>query len=239
MTFLACDFTSLSSVQAGLRGFTHSKLDILICCAGIMAQPLGTSAEGYEIHFAVNHLANALVIRTLLPHLLEATKAPNADVRIVALTSAGWRGHPAEGVQFDTVRSTQDLGVGWRWRRYGQSKLANIVYAAELARRYGREGLTAVSLHPGVVRTALVGDLSRGTKALVYVTNLGNVVSVEQGVKNQLWAAAGAEKGRLVNGAFYMPVGELAQCRLDKVAKSERFGTELWEWTEGVLKDFL
>ena len=204
-----------------------------------MAQPIGLSAEGYEIHFAVNHLANALIVRTLLPRLLEAAQAPGADVRIVMLTSVGWRAHPSGGVRFDTIRSVQDHGFGWTWRRYGQSKLANIVHAAELARRYGRDGIVAVSVHPGVVSTPLVGNLPAARKALVYAANPGNVVSPEQGAKNQLWAAAGGKRDDLVNGAFYLPVGELAQCRLDDVAKSEKFAEELWDWTEGVLREFV
>ena len=238
-TFLECDFTDLASVQAALKRFNHPKLDILICNAGVMAQPLGTSKDGYEIHLAINHLANALVIRTLLPRLLEAAKEPGADVRIVSLTSVGWRAHPAEGVQFSTARTVQNLGFAWRWRRYGQSKLANIVYAAELARRYGKNGLRAVSVHPGVVNTGLVSNLGAAHKALVYVANFGNVVGTDEGVKNQLWAAAGSKKNELVNGAFYMPVGENANSKLTAVAKSETFGTELWEWTNNVLVEFL
>ena len=238
LTFLECDFTSLASVQAALKALKHSKLDILICNAGVMAQPLGTSKDGYEIHLAINHLANALVIRTLLPKLLEAAKAPDADVRIVNLTSVAWRAHPAEGVQFSTARTTQDLGFTWKWRRYGQSKLANIVYAAELARRYGKDGLSAVSVHPGVVNTGLVSNLGAAQKALVYVTNIGNVLGTDEGVKNQLWAAAGAKQSELVNGAYYMPVGENANSKLTPVAKSETFGTELWEWTEKALAGF-
>lgn len=204
-----------------------------------MAAPLGLSADNYEIHFAVNHLANALVIRTLLPRLLDAAASPDADVRVVILTSVGWRAHPSEGVQFSSIRTTQDRGGLWTWRRYGQSKLANIVYAAELARRYERDGLRAVSVHPGVVNTGLVSNLSASKKALVYVGNFGKVVGTDEGVKNQLWAAAGARKDEIVNGAFYLPVGESAQCRLDSVAKSERFATELWDWTEEALERFL
>ena len=237
-TFLECDFTDLASVQAALKNFKHSKLDILLCNAGVMAQPLGISKDGYEIHLAINHLANALVIRTLLPKLLGAAKAPEADVRIVNLTSVGWRAHPAEGVQFSTARSTQDMGFAGKWRRYGQSKLANIVYAAELARRYGKDGLQAVSVHPGVVKTGLVSNLGAAQKALVYVTNLGNVIGTDEGVKNQLWAVAGAKQSELVNGAYYMPIGENANSKLTPVAKSETFGKELWKWTDKALSGF-
>ena len=84
----------------------------------------------------------------------------------------------------------------------GQSKLANIIYASELAYRYGGGGLSVVSMHPGVVNTSLVSKLSVGHKALVNVANFGYTVGTDEGVKHQLWAAAEAQKSNLVNGAF-------------------------------------
>ncbi|KAK9385148.1 hypothetical protein V1515DRAFT_292236 [Lipomyces mesembrius] len=66
------------------------------------------------------------------------------------------------------------LGVAGQWLRYGQSKLANILYAAELARRY--PNVTTLSVHPGVIATGLVGNLPPLNKGLVYLTNLGRVL---------------------------------------------------------------
>lgn len=68
---------------------------------------------------------------------------------------------------------------------------------------------------------------------------MGKVVTPEEGVKNQLWAVAGAKREALVNGAFYMPVGQNAQRKLTKMGKSESFAKEVWEWTDGALKEFL
>ena len=201
-----------------------------------MAQPMGVSKDGYEIHFAINHLGNALIIKHLLPVMLKTAEQPGSDVRIVSLTSVGWRTHPSEGVQFSTIKSTQDLGRLWHWRRYGQSKFANIVYAAELARHH--PSITSTSVHPGVVNTGLVENLGTMHKALVYVANLGNVVKVEEGCLNQLWAAAGGRKEEVVNGAFYMPVGVESQNKLDAKAKDKEFATELWEFTETTLESF-
>ena len=76
--------------------------------------------------------------------------------------------------------------------RYGQSKLANILYAAELARRYPQ--ITSLSIHPGVISTGLVGNLSTLNKVFVYVTNLGKLTAPSDGIQNQLWAATG-DKG--------------------------------------------
>ena len=97
-----------------------------------------------------------MLIKQLLPILLKSAEDPKSDVRIILLTSVGWRGHPKGGIQFSTLNTVQDSLLG-RWVRYGQSKLANIVYAAEIARRYPT--ITCLSVHPGVVATDLVSNL--------------------------------------------------------------------------------
>ena len=118
MTFLEMDMGSLSTVKAALKRFTHDRLDILMCNAGIMASPAGLSKDGFEIQFAINHLGNAMVIQQLLPVLKKTAEEPGSDVRMIALTSTGWRGHPRGGILFDEVRTTQE-GVAGSWIRYG------------------------------------------------------------------------------------------------------------------------
>ena len=117
-----------------------------------------------------------------------------------------------------------------------QSKLANILYAAELARQY--PNITTVSIHPGVVETGLVTNMQFADRVMVYIPNwLMNVpiLKPEEGCHNQLWAAVGAKKNELVNGAFYVPVGIMCNDKLDKTARDEKLAKELWTWTEKVL----
>jgi NAD(P)-dependent dehydrogenase (short-subunit alcohol dehydrogenase family) len=235
LTFLQCDFASLADTKAGMQRFGHDRLDVLICNAGVMALPAETSKDGYEIQFATNHLAHALLIKLLLPTILR-TAQQGGDVRIVTLTSVGWRGYPKGGVAFKTLKSKQDFGALGPWRRYGQSKLANILYAAELARRHPQ--LTSVSTHPGVVATDLVNTLGVRDKLMVYAGNKWKLNTEKEGVLNQLWAATKAEKAKLVNGAFYMPVGIVAQDKLDKTATSQKLAADLWEWTEQALGEY-
>ncbi|KAJ9143489.1 NAD(P)-binding protein [Pleurostoma richardsiae] len=238
LTFLEMDMTSLASVKAATKRFVHDRLDILMCNAGIMASPPGLSKDGFEMQFAVNHLGNAMVIQQVLPVLLRTAALPGADVRVVSLTSTGWRGHPKGGVLFDEVRTTQD-GIGGSWIRYGQSKLANIVYAAELARRY--PSILTVSVHPGVVETGLVTNLDPVRKAFVYAANFvqgTSIMKTEQGCYSQLWVAAGGKRDEMLNGAFYMPVGVLSNDKLDKTAKSQELAKRLWDWTADVLAKY-
>lgn len=137
---------------------------------------------------------------------------------------------------FDTLKTPQDRAFG-PWLRYGQSKLANIVYAAELARRYPQ--LTCVSVHPGVVDTGLISDLGVFNRAFVKVGQFGkSYLTQEEGALSQLWVAAGGVKKEIVNGGFYVPVGVLSNDTLDEVAKSETFATRLWNWTEEALDGY-
>ena len=235
VTFLECDLASLDSVERAAKRFTSAsqRLDILMCNAGVMALPPGLTKDGYEIHFGTNHLGHALLIKLLLPTMLRTADTPNSDVRIVCLSSLAYLGHPLSGIAFKDLRTTQDMIVGGLWIRYGQSKLANILYAAELARRYPQ--ITSVSIHPGTYSTGLIQNLAPLKKALVYVTNLGNVKTPADGVWNQLWAATG-NRAEITNGEFYEPVG--APGRHDSKSKSQALANELWEWTEKELQGY-
>ena len=118
ITFVEMDLTSLASVKAAAKMFTHNRLDLLMCNAGIMASPPALSKDGYEIQFATNHLGHAMLIKQLLPIMITTANGPDSDVRIVSLTSDGWKGHPADGVTFSSIRTTQDTFFG-SWARYG------------------------------------------------------------------------------------------------------------------------
>lgn len=120
-----------------------------------------------------------------------------------------------------------------------QSKLANILFTRELARRH--PSITAVVVHPGVVGTGLVANQGLLNRLFVHATNRiagASILTPEKGCWNQVWAAAAAGKGDLASGGFYMPVGHLADDQLDKCATDDRLAGELWRWTEDVLAGF-
>lgn len=206
-----------------------------MCNAGIMAQPPSLTKDGYEVQFGTNHLGHALLIRRCLP-LLQRTAEESSDARIVILSSLAFRGHPHGGIVFSDLKTVQHFtacALG-PWIRYGQSKLANLLYARELARRY--PAITCVSIHPGVVSTGLVENQTRGNRAFIYVTNIGQLMKPEEGAYNQLWAAT-ARKEELVNGGFYEPVGVLG--KLHRAAGDDALAEKLWEWTEEALGEYL
>jgi NAD(P)-dependent dehydrogenase (short-subunit alcohol dehydrogenase family) len=235
-TFIECDLASLTSVKTAAEHFAnqHSTLDILMCNAGIMALPPGQTADGYELQFGTNHLGHALLIKKLLP-LLEASANADASPRIVLLTSMGWRMHPCGGIIFDKLKTEQDMAFGGPWLRYGQSKLANLLYARELAKRF--PGITSVSVHPGVVQTGLVNDLRIKEKLFVYATTWWMILQPHEGAFSQTWAAT-VDKAKIRNGGYYEPVGKWEDGKLNSTARDGALSERLWDWTEEALRGF-
>lgn len=261
VTFIECDLARLASVQAAADKVLAlvDRLDVLVCNAGIMAQPAALSPDGYEIHFATNHLGHALLTLKLLP-LLEQTSTttpttttpPQNRARIIIVSSTAWKsGAPPGGIIFDALKTPQELGPGGRWLRYGQSKLANLLWARELAARHPR--VLSLSVTPGVVATGSVAAFGLADRLLVYVANLGRVKKPEEGAWNLLWAVGVAVEGggdrvgdgvgdavgdAVQGGGFYEPVGALSALQ-SKASRDPALAGRLWEWTLAELKPFL
>ncbi|KAJ5111441.1 hypothetical protein N7532_001976 [Penicillium argentinense] len=236
VTFVECDLASLSSVREAAEAFISqtTQLDILMCNAGIVAQPPSLTMDGYELQFGTNHLGHALLIRKFLPLLQESAKEGN-DARIVILTSDVWMIHPKGGIVFDKLKTVQHYWFGGPWRRYGQSKLANLLYARELSRRYPE--IISVSVHPGMVATNMLAGSGYITRALIYAMSRGKVLTPDKGAYNQVWAAT-TSREKIKNGMYYEPVGQLAQKKLDKTARANSLAARLWDWTDEALRAF-
>ncbi|KAG4429924.1 hypothetical protein IFR05_014585 [Cadophora sp. M221] len=231
--FIECDLGSLASVSKAANEIASStdRLDLLFCNAGILGAPPGLTADGYEIHFGVNHLGHALLIKKLLPTLLN-TATFQLDVRVVITASDGYRFHASEGIIFRDLRTTQlnlsvlsSLGGKDSWRRYSQSKLANIVYTVELARQY--PAIKFVAVHPGVCDTTMTPAWVKGNAISRKLFVPGGLKTPEEGAHNQLWAATGKA---VTSGEYYEPVGIVGH-RTPK-STDDKLRNELWEWTQ-------
>ncbi|KAF1834562.1 NAD(P)-binding protein [Decorospora gaudefroyi] len=234
---LPLDLTSFSSIADAAQTLKRqeSRLDVLINNAGIMASPYSTTKEGYEIQFGTNHMGHALLTKLLLPIMLETAKKPGADVRIVSLSSMGHYITGKKGIEFDQAALEKEN----TWRRYGSSKLANILFARSLAIEY--PSITSVSLHPGVILTDLFSNMRTNVflKMGLWIYGLlafflpGHYKSPEGGALNSTWCAT-VERSKLENGAFYTPVG--VNNKGSGWARDEGLRKKLWEWTEGELE---
>ncbi|XP_065809141.1 retinol dehydrogenase 13 [Labrus bergylta] len=140
------DLASLQSVRDLAKEVQENedRLDILINNAGIMMCPKWTTEDGFEMQFGVNHLGHFLLTNCLLDLLKKSTPS-----RVVIVSSlAHEKGH----IHFDDINLDKDYK---REGSYRQSKLANVLFCRELAARLQGTGVTAYSLHPGVIRTEL------------------------------------------------------------------------------------
>ncbi len=204
--FLELDLASMNSVRTAARSFANSgrDLDILINNAGIGVNRRGLTEDGFEVHFGINHLGHFLLTRELVPHL-------SAEGRVVSLTSA--MHFRADGIDFARVRRpTAFIGLA----DYATSKLANILFIRELARR--QPELRAYAVHPGLVRTRLIPGPLRAFSA-------STMLSPEQGADTVLWCATSKEIAS-ATGHYYQQRSALppsAQAQDDDLAR------ELWE----------
>lgn len=226
-------------MQAAAREFTskEDRLDLLILNAGVMALPAGTTSNGYEVQFGTNHMGHALLTKLLLPTLLKTAGKPG-DVRVVCLSSIGHISTSWNGIEFGQLKGEM------KWYpslvRYAQSKLANILFVRELARRF--PSITAVAVHPGVVDTELWRTMFAGWMGLGGLLNTGKrlfYTTVEGGAKNQLWGATakkGDGKGKVKSGEYYTPVGVPGNGSWQ--SQDMKLAGKLWEWTEKELEGY-
>ncbi|KAK4120495.1 NAD(P)-binding protein [Parathielavia appendiculata] len=151
---LALDLGSLAAVRKAAAEVNSwddvPAIDVLINNAGIMAVDYAVSPDGFESHFATNHLGHFLFTNLIMGKILAAGKP-----RVVNVSSDGHRLSP---VRFDDLDFHRGEYYN-KWRAYGQSKTANMLMALSLAEKLKSKGLRAYSLHPGVIGTNLGGHL--------------------------------------------------------------------------------
>jgi NAD(P)-dependent dehydrogenase (short-subunit alcohol dehydrogenase family) len=179
------DLDSVAAAADDIAGRTDA-LDVLINNAGIMAPPRSRTVQGFETQFGVNHLGHFALTGRLLPTLLAA-----AEPRVVTVSSGG---HRAGWIHWDDLAAERHYSA---WLRYGQSKLANLLFTAELARLAIEHdtSLLAVAAHPGYAATSLThnGPGNRGANRIMdTLTGIGDRLlaqSSEQGAIPQIHAA--------------------------------------------------
>ncbi|KAF4980793.1 hypothetical protein FDECE_17802, partial [Fusarium decemcellulare] len=187
---LELDLASLESVKNAARAVCEAaeRLDLILLNAGTMSYAPGLTKDGYEIHFGTNYMGHALLTKLLLPLMLKtAVSRRGSDVRAVFVSSAVHKQAPEGGIQFDKLKSQAD-GVPAN-RKYGQSKLATVLFARELAKRHPL--LKFASIHPGAVDTPLAASVTKENFWMRVLMTVARpfMSSVEDGAKNQLWAA--------------------------------------------------
>ena len=215
---LLADLSSMASVRA-LAAQVHERfgeLHVLINNAGGINLNREVTVDGYERTFATNHLSYFLLTRLLLP-LLE--KAPEA--RIVNVASEAHRGGPLD---FNDLMSER----GYRsFTAYGRSKLANILFTFELARRLKGTGVTANCLHPGVVGTNFLGK-NNSVWTFLWPMAKRFLLTPEEGASTAIFLASSGEVAG-VSGEYF---AKSRRKRPRSFARDEAAAKRLWEVSE-------
>lgn len=183
------DLADLESVRSwALRAQdVGTPLDVLINNAGVMATPESYTAQGHELQFGVNHLGHFLLTQMLLP-LLTANKEKEA--RIINVSSAA---HFFGDIDFGEIQGSRGKAYD-RWRAYNQSKLANVMFTYELARRLGPDSnVTVNTLHPGVVASELGRYILPSVPPILAKLASNFVLTPEQGAKTSIYLASSRE----------------------------------------------
>jgi NAD(P)-dependent dehydrogenase (short-subunit alcohol dehydrogenase family) len=180
VTVMALDLSSLAEVRRFAAAFLerYPRLDVLINNAGVFLADFQKTLEGHERVFATNHLGPFLLTHLLLPSLEAA-----APSRIVMVSSGS---HYGGKIDFDDLDGAQAYSMT---TSYGQSKLCNVLFANEFGRRYPRLGVTANSLHPGVVRTEIGGKSGRWYIKLAALLMQPLMISPAKGAATSLFVA--------------------------------------------------
>ncbi|KAF4907039.1 Retinol dehydrogenase 12 [Colletotrichum fructicola] len=192
LQLLEMSLDSLASVCNAAQTFlakTNNKINILILNAGVMACPKGSTIDGFETHFATNHLGHFLLFRLLQPALI-ACSSNSFNSRVVSVTSSLHRLGPIDFEDFNYGHLPYHP-----LRAYARSKTANIYLANEIERRFGDKGLHALSVHPGSVLTMISRHMEDDPLKVPEGNweEIRHLKNAAQGAATSVLAAVGAE----------------------------------------------
>ena len=220
---VACELSEPESVRACVAEVKAlgRRLDGIICNAGIMALPTLTLHHGYELQFFTNHIGHFILVTGLLDELTD-------DGRVVMLSSEAHRFSVTGGVDFDGLDGSNGYD---QWRSYGQSKLSNLLFAVELARRFEGTGKRAYGVHPGVIVTNLGRHMGSMMQSVFSVAGPALFTkSIPQGAATQTYVATHPDATQ--SGAYW------ADCNVGSPTahgQDAALAERLWEASERIV----
>jgi NAD(P)-dependent dehydrogenase (short-subunit alcohol dehydrogenase family) len=219
---MALDLARFASVRdlAKRWGDEHDQLDVLVNNAGLILNSRRQTDDGYEMTFQVNHLGPFLLTQLLRDQLVAGDDARVVDVASDAHSSA------RRGLDFDDLQSTRHYRG---FRVYGKTKLANILFTRELARRWAGTGVTANAVHPVFVASSFGRDGDTGRfGALLFPLLKPFALSPEQGARTQVYVASAPELAGITGGYWV----KSAPATPSTAAQDDAAAARLWEVSE-------
>jgi NAD(P)-dependent dehydrogenase (short-subunit alcohol dehydrogenase family) len=216
------DLARFASVRdfAKRWGDEHDQLDVLVNNAGLILNSRRQTDDGYEMTFQVNHLGPFLLTQLLRDQLVAGDDARVVNVASDAHSSA------RRGLDFDDLQSTRHYRG---FRVYGKTKLANILFTRELARRWADTGVTANAVHPGFVASSFGRDGDTGRfGALLFPLLKPFALSPEQGARTQVYVASAPELAGITGGYWV----KSAPATPSAAAQDDAAAARLWQVSE-------
>lgn len=213
------DLASLASIRAFAASFLakHDVLDVLVNNAGVVTVTRQTTADGFEAMMGINHLGHFLLTHLLLDAIVRAPQG-----RIVNVSSGA---HKIGRIDW----SNPHLARGFRvWTGYAQSKLANILFTRELAKRLAGTNATANSLHPGAVGTNIGVNRDTGFGKAVHALLRPFFLTPAQGADTAVFLASSPDVRTVSGEYFYRRKASPVSAR----AEDDERARQLWAWSE-------
>ena len=220
---LACELADPGSVRGCVEAVKSEgfQLDAIVCNAGIMALPRLEKAHGYELQFFTNHIGHFMLVTGLLDQL-----TPSG--RVVMLSSAAHLRAPNGGIEFDNLDGAKGYTT---FGSYGQSKIANLLFAKELSRRFAGTKKTANAVHPGVINTNLFRHMPKAVSLAFTVGGSLVLKSVPQGAATEVYVATHPSLAD-TTGQYFADCN-VSTARAD--ADDEAMAARLWDVSEKIV----
>ncbi|KAI4520707.1 NAD(P)-binding protein [Schizophyllum commune Loenen D] len=211
--------------NAGVATLSQDTVTADGACNAFLGSPSSSyQVAGYDCQFGTNVLGHFYLTKLLLPTLLSTAQAsPSGDVRVVNTSSSGHS--MVDTIDFNTLKDGGARRKLSPTALYGQSKLGNIVFANELARRYGDQGIVSTSLNPGNLSSNLFREVNPIVVKLMQWTVM---YPVPFGALTQLYAATMG--GKELNGKYLIPWARIG--KPSRAAEDLALGKKLWEWCD-------
>ncbi|CAK5276294.1 unnamed protein product [Mycena citricolor] len=231
VAFIQLDLADLPTIRSGAEEFLRleTRLDVLFNNGGVMDPPVDQlTSQGYDLQFGTNVLGHFYLTQLLLPTLLSTAQlSSDGKTRVIHTASLGNVFAPS--LDFSTFRDDPKRQKMGSTKLYNQSKLGNVIFSAELARRYGDQGLVSVALNPGNLKTGIARHWKSFGQRVMKLFGHLIVYPAHMGALTQLYAGTTAP-GAELNGKYLVPWARAG--KPNPLADDETLGKDLWTWLE-------
>lgn len=222
-TPVACELSEPKSVRDCVTRVKSlgRRLDTIICCAGIMALPKLKKMHGFEAQFFTNHIGHFILVNGLLDILAD-------DGRVVMVSSGAHNAAPSDGIELDNLSGDKGYSA---FKAYGQSKLANLLFAKHLATKLPGPKQTANAIHPGVIDTNLGRHMNAVARIAMKIGKPVFLKSIPQGAATQCYVATHPDAA-ITSGKYF------SDCNIghsSRLSNDSELAAKLWIKSEEIV----